>query len=399
MQTEQPDQVNNIDSLVTAAPNSDIDAGNQVPAPGDVLQAERLRQNLTEKYVSDQLHITMHYVRAIESNRFDKLPGAVFAKGYIKSYALLLGLDPGEVTALFDGIHSEQQGMQEEAVRRHMEQRRSDRNKPWMYASAASFVLGFGGLWALNVITDDNSGAQLAPATATPATITSRPIAQTPPPVQLAPALQPPPDAENTIALQQVGQQQIARPQIEQPPSQQPPSQQPPIESQTIQQQTRQQSQQQSLQQQIQQTPGTPPLTGRAIPEAAAGGPTLATALSALVAERAAIAAEPAAPAQGIPAPAQDPVEDHLFTAGTAGDDVLRIDFTGESWVEVNDSQSGQIYRDIREAGDVLEITGDAPFNILLGDAPFARMFLNGSEIDVTDDIRIDNSARLTVGL
>ena len=78
---------------------------------------------------------------------------------------------------------------------------------------------------------------------------------------------------------------------------------------------------------------------------------------------------------------------------------MLRISFTGESWIEVNDSESQQIYRDIREAGDVLEITGSAPFNILLGDAPFARMSLNGDEIDLAEDIRIDNSARLTVGL
>ena len=66
---------------------------------------------------------------------------------------------------------------------------------------------------------------------------------------------------------------------------------------------------------------------------------------------------------------------------------------------EVNDGESRQIYRDLREAGDVLEITGNAPFNILLGDAVFIRMSLNGSEIDVSTKIRIDNSARLIVGL
>ena len=91
--------------------------------------------------------------------------------------------------------------------------------------------------------------------------------------------------------------------------------------------------------------------------------------------------------------------EPRVITIEALGDDVLRMSFSGESWVEVNDSESQQIYRDIREAGDVLEITGSAPFNILLGDAPFTRMSLNGDEIDLSSDIRIDNSARLTVGL
>ena len=88
-----------------------------------------------------------------------------------------------------------------------------------------------------------------------------------------------------------------------------------------------------------------------------------------------------------------------VIEIGTSGNDVLRIAFSGESWVEVNDRDATQIYRDIRKAGDVLEITGSAPFSVLLGDAPFTRLSLNGIEIDVSNNIRIDNSARLTVGL
>ena len=90
---------------------------------------------------------------------------------------------------------------------------------------------------------------------------------------------------------------------------------------------------------------------------------------------------------------------DQVIEISAAGSDVLRIAFTGESWVEVNDESQNRIYRDIRGAGDTLEITGNAPFYILLGDAPFTTLTFNGTEIDVSDDIRIDNSARVTVGL
>ena len=89
----------------------------------------------------------------------------------------------------------------------------------------------------------------------------------------------------------------------------------------------------------------------------------------------------------------------NVISVGGQGRDVLRITFSGASWVEVDDGGENQIYRDLREAGDVLEITGDAPFRILLGDAPFTSLTLNGNEIDVSENIRIDNSARLTVGL
>ena len=92
-------------------------------------------------------------------------------------------------------------------------------------------------------------------------------------------------------------------------------------------------------------------------------------------------------------------IENRVIEISSAGSDVLRISFSGESWVEVNDETENQIYRDIRGAGDILEITGNAPFSILLGDAPFTRLTFNGTEVDVSNNIRIDNSAHLTVGL
>ena len=80
------------------------------------------------------------------------------------------------------------------------------------------------------------------------------------------------------------------------------------------------------------------------------------------------------------------------------GSDFLRISFLGNSWIEVNDSFEKRIYRDIRLAGDILDIKGDAPFDIFFGDAPNIKIFFNGIEIDIAEKIRIDNSARLVVG-
>ena len=81
------------------------------------------------------------------------------------------------------------------------------------------------------------------------------------------------------------------------------------------------------------------------------------------------------------------------------GSDVLLITFVGECWIEVSDSFENLIYRDLRDAGNVLEIIGTAPFNVLLGDAPYVKMTLNGTVVDASGNIRIDNSVRLKVGL
>ncbi len=354
MQTENTPQNNNSDAQV--APNANADLPENMSTPGGVLRAERLRQNLSEKEVSDFLHLTMHYVRAIESNRFDKLPGAVFSKGYIKNYALMLGLDANAVASLFDGINIEEQEMKDEATQRHLARRRRDRNKPWVYASAASFILGFAGLWAYNLYsTSQDQPGQVAVQTPAPcpATIASRPIAQTPASEIAAENLPTSPLAT-----------QSSTPGVPLVLSQQIPSTVIPPDAASI----------------IQQSSGD-----SLVP---IGQVTNAQGVASI---------DSAVPSSAAAAPAR--VNANVIAVGSEGDDVLRINFSGESWVEVNDGQANQIYRDILEAGDVLEITGDAPFSILLGDAPFTRMFLNGNEINVSDNIRIDNSARLTIGL
>jgi len=72
--------------------------------------------------------------------------------------------------------------------------------------------------------------------------------------------------------------------------------------------------------------------------------------------------------------------------------------FSGTSWVEVKDMSGGGEYRDLRLAGDSLAIKGLAPFDVFLGDAPRTQLIFNGSEIDFSREIRIDNSVQLTVG-
>ena len=49
--------------------------------------------------------------------------------------------------------------------------------------------------------------------------------------------------------------------------------------------------------------------------------------------------------------------------------------------------------------GDFLRVKGEAPFTVLVADAPAARIRFNGAEIPITDSIRIDNSASVTLGM
>jgi len=66
---------------------------------GETLRAERLRRNLALDQISNELKISARFLGAIETGEFDKLPGGVFTKSFVRQYARLLGLDDEELAS------------------------------------------------------------------------------------------------------------------------------------------------------------------------------------------------------------------------------------------------------------------------------------------------------------
>jgi cytoskeleton protein RodZ len=66
---------------------------------GETLRRERIRRNLDLDHISRELKISPKLLEAIEAEQFQKLPGSVFAKSFVRQYAHLLGLDEEELAA------------------------------------------------------------------------------------------------------------------------------------------------------------------------------------------------------------------------------------------------------------------------------------------------------------
>ncbi|MCP5346640.1 MAG: helix-turn-helix domain-containing protein [Gammaproteobacteria bacterium] len=126
------------------------DPGSAGESAGTLLRTERERLGLSEKQVADRLHITMHYVRAIETDCYQKLPGIVFARGYIKSYAQLLGLDKDELVELFDTNVSVPKRGPREGRLDGGRSRGGNRLVPWLIIAILAFGSGFLIFWAYN---------------------------------------------------------------------------------------------------------------------------------------------------------------------------------------------------------------------------------------------------------
>jgi cytoskeleton protein RodZ len=313
--------------------------------PGHLLEKKREALGLSVQEVADALHITMHYVRALETDAHDKLPGDVFIKGYLRSYASLLQLDPTVIINVYLDFSSERANAELESSTR--QRRNRNRNMPWIIVSGIAFVGMAIALWYFS------SGAA-APVNGT----SVQAVAPT-----------------STANVRSVGTTSAT----------------------TI----------------------DDVATTRAVPSVPAQSPAPEPTLSAPELPLQSDAEIPAERLDSNSAPEVDLVPDQavqeiqdetrkfsaeegperLIAVDGGGEDLVQITFSGESMVQVQDANDEQLYRDVRVAGDVLRISGTAPFNILLGDASNSELSFNGTKVDFSTSIRIDNSARLTIGL
>ena len=70
--------------------------------PGMMLRKARESANFTHAAVGEALHLTVHYIKALENDDYSKLPAATFVKGYLRAYARYLKLDVNAVLASYE---------------------------------------------------------------------------------------------------------------------------------------------------------------------------------------------------------------------------------------------------------------------------------------------------------
>lgn len=72
------------------------------PGPGGVFRQAREARGLTIDDIAGALKLTPKQVSAIEEEDFRQLPGATFARGFVRNYARLMQLDPAPLLAVVD---------------------------------------------------------------------------------------------------------------------------------------------------------------------------------------------------------------------------------------------------------------------------------------------------------
>jgi cytoskeleton protein RodZ len=271
---------------------------------GQVLREAREAQGLTLEEAAARLRLMHRQIEAMETDDFESLGQPVFARGFVRNYARLLGLAPETLLARMEGAPAEP------APVSHAEPPlpRSWLTSPWlmllMLGVLVVVVAPIALYWWLN-----SEGEEAL--------------------VYQAQSVVPVPSAPAPVAVPKPAAKPVDVP----PPA--------------------------------------------AAVEAAPVPPS----------EPAAAAAEPAE-ADAPPVPA---VHDSPATQGT-----LQLEFGAESWVEISDASGRMLHRQLNPPGSRIEVRGQPPFGLVIGNATQAHMTYNGRPIDLKPYIAV-TVARFTL--
>jgi cytoskeleton protein RodZ len=289
---------------------------NEPSSIGRTLRDAREAQGMTQEDAAARLRLMHRQIAAMEADEFESLGQPVFARGFVRNYARLLGLKPEMLLAHMEGAPAEPA-----AVTYVMPpQPRSWLSSPWLVLLLLGLLVlvavPVALYWWLNEGEDEL-------------------ISRVPSAVQVDPVPLPVPARAAEVAAS------VAEP--------------------------------------------------APLPPAAADTAPPATRLAPATPEPVPAPVAPAAPANGpgeAAAPAAPPTR--------AANGVLHLEFGADAWVEIRDASGRMLHRQLNPAGSSVNVPGQPPFDLVIGNAAQARMTYNGRPIDLKPFIAV-TVARFTL--
>lgn len=286
---------------------------------GERLAAARREQQVSVLEIAKELHLDEPKVRALERNEFDVIGAPVFAKGHLRKYAQLVGVDEADVMA--DYYQLNRTAGMPPLVSHRRRARREMSPGPWIAVVVVLVVVATAYWWFT-----------------TPRAVVGEPEVDVP--VQTERPERPTPAEQ---AAEELGEDDSANLQSVDDPA------------------DLQVDESQVDESQI------------------AGSPT----------------AEPSADE---PPTAEEPSAD-AAAGPTLGDGQMRVllTYSGDCWTEVTDAGGRRLFFDLGKDGRTVELSGEAPFNVLFGNADNVSVLVNGSERAITAAERRGRTARLSI--
>jgi cytoskeleton protein RodZ len=86
---------------------------------GEKLRQAREERGISISEVAEQTRISPHYIESIENDNYKTLPGGIFNKGFVRSYAKFIGFDETEALSDYSKLAAENEVMAEQPLKVH----------------------------------------------------------------------------------------------------------------------------------------------------------------------------------------------------------------------------------------------------------------------------------------
>ena len=151
---------------------------------GALLQKERELRGLSREDVSRSIKVAIRTLKALESGELEELPHLVYTKGFVKSYARIVKLNPEELGAAVDAIYLEAYGEPEDPEPVYNARNVQSSSPSWLWIVLIVLLLGLsaGGGWYFFLRTP--SAPAVVSGENLPAESAVQPAPETPPAVQ-----------------------------------------------------------------------------------------------------------------------------------------------------------------------------------------------------------------------
>ena len=310
--------------------------------PGETLRKAREARGWAVAEVAAQLNLTVQRLNEIEQGAFEKVPGLTFARGYVRTYAKLLGLDQAELVREFDAFTGSTAAESSVHSLERIEEPRNISQRVLKVVSVVALV-GLSGLsfywWQ-----DQAERREQSMATTSLEHVEVEGADGT---TQIHP-LDEPEDQAVEEAQQEAEQEQVLAG----------------VDAET----------------------GSEASTDVTEPAVAATAPAAVST----VAEQANSVPTAAQATTPVTTPAP-PVQ------MAAGEALIDLAFTADCWIQVKDATGKILHASLKRKGESFQIAGQAPLELRLGYARGASVRLNGAEVDVAPFIS-GETARLKLG-
>ncbi|MBA2922550.1 helix-turn-helix domain-containing protein [Pseudomonas sp. P7] len=326
------------------AAHPEVVAANRVN-PGETLRQARESNGWSLAEVALKLNLTTTSLGNLEAGAFDKLPGHTFARGYIRAYAKLLGIDQTVLVQEFDQFTgTDSQGSSVHGLGRIEEPVRVSHTILRIVSLLLLVaVIGGGFVWWQDQASQrskdlTSSAMEHVEVESADGTTQIHPLDE--------------PEDQAVAEGQATSEAPLA---TEQP------------------------------------APETAPATTAALP---------APVTPATPAAPTAQAHTPAAPASAPPAPAASAtpaISPPTTPALIAGDGRVQVTYIADCWTQVTDGNGKVLFSGLKRKGDTLDQGGKPPLTLRLGFARGAQVAYNGQPVDVAP-FTSGETARLKLG-